>query len=317
MPYVTVFDITQKPFEWWWAAFGLIFVVIGAVLIKTGPKLDRNKSGKKFGLTFPVDSRLLGWFFVIFASGWTLVAFSSTYSTYREYVQAYQTGRYSVVEGLVEDFHPMPYEGHPSECFRVNRENFCYSDYVVSPGFNQSASHGGPIRAGLPVRIAYVEGEGFQEDILRLEIRADSLTPETERMAQSKAEEEKWNQREKDYLARNQFLLGFSFAAVLIALCWNLDWEHYVRYWIWRDPPYSKFLELGFRAFFLACLVSSSIAFARTITEKHRTLNDFGQAALYSLIPIGVFGLYDLISRRRLRAKDRSTDRPTSLPSNL
>ena len=171
MPYETVFEITSKPFEWWVPAFGLIFLVVGVVFIKFGPKLDRNKNGKSFGLTFAIPPRLLGWFFVIFASFWTLVTFGSTYSSYRKLVQAYRTGKYSVVEGIVEDFHPMPYEGHQSECFRVEKEKFCYSDYVVSPAFNQSASHGGPIRAGLPVRISYYEDENFQAVILRLEIR--------------------------------------------------------------------------------------------------------------------------------------------------
>jgi hypothetical protein len=102
MPYVTVFDVTQKPFEWWWSAVGLIFVVIGVLLIKFGSRLVRNKNGEGLGSAFTVDSRLLGWFFIIFASGWTLLAFSSTYSTYREYVHAYQTGQYSVIEGVVE-----------------------------------------------------------------------------------------------------------------------------------------------------------------------------------------------------------------------
>jgi hypothetical protein len=45
---------------------------------------------------------------------------------------------------------------------------FCYSDYVVTAGFNNSTSHGGPIMAGLPVRIAYYKGE-----ILRIDVRQD------------------------------------------------------------------------------------------------------------------------------------------------
>jgi hypothetical protein len=308
MPYVTVFDITQKPFEWWWLAFGLIFVVIGVVLIRFGPKLDRDKNGKRFGLTFAIDSRLLGWFFVIFASGWTLFAFGEAYSTYHEYVHAYQTGQYSVVEGLVEDFHPMPYEGHQSECFRVNKEKFCYSDYEISPAFNQSASHGGPIRAGLPVRITYYEDDGFVGHILRLEIAADSLPPEAARTARAKIEEEKWRQHERDNPTEDRLGLGFLFAALLISLSWNLDWQHYIRYWIWGSPPYTRLVELGFRLFFLACLVGSGIRLVRTITEKRRTLIDFEKAALYSLIWIGIFGVFDFIVRRRLRARNQSTD---------
>ena len=51
------------------------------------------------------------------------------------------------------------------EHFDVHGVEFNYSDYIVSAGFNNTASHGGPIRPGLPVRICYRDGE-----ILRLEI---------------------------------------------------------------------------------------------------------------------------------------------------
>jgi Na+/melibiose symporter-like transporter len=181
MAYHTVFEITQKPFEWRYSAFGFIFVAIGVVCIIFGPQLARMNASKPNGLAwlfkprFAVKPQYLGWFFVIFASFWTLVAFISTYSSYRECREAYRTGQYSVVEGTVEDFHPMPYTGHQMECFRVQTEQFCYSDYVVSPAFNQSASHGGPIRAGLPIRVAYFENEHFNAQILRLEIRSDEL----------------------------------------------------------------------------------------------------------------------------------------------
>ena len=60
----------------------------------------------------------------------------------------------------------MPKSGHSNECFRVKQKTFCYSDYVIGPGFNQTSTHGGPIRPGLPVRIAYLDGY-----IIRLEVR--------------------------------------------------------------------------------------------------------------------------------------------------
>jgi hypothetical protein len=301
MPYITVFEITQKAFEWWWPAVGIAFVVIGAVLVRFGPKLDRYTSG--------IPARIIGWFFIIFASGWTLLSFTLMYSTYREYSDAYRIGRYNVVEGVVEDFRPMPYEGHQEECFRVRNQRFCYSDYELSPGFNQSASHGGPIRAGLPVRIAYYEDdEDAGDHILRLEVRADSLSSERERAAYARMEEQRWKQQYKDNPIADRFRLGFSFAVILISLCWNVDWQHYVRYYIKRDPPYSQLLEWAFRGFFLACLVGASIDFIRVITERHRTIDDFAKAALYSLIWIGSFGAYDLFVRLRLRAKNQAAN---------
>jgi hypothetical protein len=89
-------------------------------------------------------------------------------TTLREYVtlhQAYKNGQYSVVEGRVENFRPMPYEGHQQECFSVYYTRFCYSDFERTAGFNNAASHGGPIRLGLPVKVAYVDNH-----ILRIEV---------------------------------------------------------------------------------------------------------------------------------------------------
>jgi hypothetical protein len=68
---------------------------------------------------------------------------------------AYLEGRYSTVEGTVSNFHPMPYSGHQDETFSVNGVKFSYSDYVLIPCFNNTASHGGPVHEGLRVRIAY------------------------------------------------------------------------------------------------------------------------------------------------------------------
>jgi hypothetical protein len=80
---------------------------------------------------------------------------------------AYAKGNYSTVEGTVTNFHPMPYSGHQNETFSVNGVKFSYSDYVLVPCFNNTASHGGPIHDGLSVRIAY-----SGDCILRLEVAA-------------------------------------------------------------------------------------------------------------------------------------------------
>ena len=300
MPYVTVFDISQKPFEWWWSAVGLLFVIVGIVVLKYGRWLSTSK-----------DQKLWGWFFVVFGSGATFVIFVLTYATYDEYLQAYKTGQYSMVEGVVEDFHAMPYEGHQNECFRVDKEKFCYSDYEVSPAFNQSASHGGPIRAGLPVRIAYYEGNNFQAHILRLEVRADSQPSGTERAAYAKGEEEKSLQFSKSDPTQYRFGLGFSLAALLISFWWTVDWRHYIRYWVRSAPPYSRLVILGFRGFFIACFVGSSIQLVRTISERSPTIVDIERAALYSLIGIGFFAVADLVFRRRLYRRDGPTHTPS------
>jgi hypothetical protein len=306
VPFVTAFDISQKPFEWWWPAIGLLFVAIGIIVIRYGRWLAMSN-----------DSKIMGWVFVIFGSGVALGLFVLTYSTYSEYLDAYKTGRYSVVEGLVEDFHPLPYEGHQDECFRVEKQKFCYSDYEVSPAFNQTASHGGPIRAGLPVRVAYIEDADFKPHILRLEIRSDMMPSAAERTALSKSEESKWKKWTEQNPYANRYGLGFYLAAFLISLCWNLDWRHYLRYWIGSGPPYSRRWELAFRAFFLACVVGSAVGLVRMVTKKHWTLPDLEGACLYALIGIGFFGVSDLIFRRRLRASDQLASQPSKSARNL
>jgi hypothetical protein len=79
--------------------------------------------------------------------------------------ETYAKGEYATVEGEVSDFHPMPYSGHQNETFGVNGVQFSYSDYVVNPCFNNTASHGGPVREGMRVRIAY-----SGDCILKLEV---------------------------------------------------------------------------------------------------------------------------------------------------
>jgi len=84
------------------------------------------------------------------------MAFSSTYRDYACLSKAIDSARVSVVEGVVNQFQPMPYTGHAMEHFCVNANCFAYSDYVITAGFNHTSSHGGPIREGLPVRVTFV-----------------------------------------------------------------------------------------------------------------------------------------------------------------
>lgn len=157
--YRVVFDLYQKGFAWWFPACGLPFVVIGGVFVWLG------RRGNK-----PPSRRLFGYVIVGFACLWSGVTFISTFRDYLALRLAYRHSQFSVVEGRVTDFHPMPYEGHQDECFSVQPKTFCYSDYAVTAGFNNSASHGGPIREGLPVRISYVG-----KTIVRLEVESDTL----------------------------------------------------------------------------------------------------------------------------------------------
>jgi hypothetical protein len=265
--------------------------VLGIAFIKFGPKWPGPSNAKLIGTVLVGLGVIANVVDYIEISAWTNMR------------SAYERRIYSTVEGPVHNFKPMPYEGHQEECFSIENQMFCYSDYEPQPGFHQSTSHGGPIREGLPVRVAY-----YEEQILRLEVRADSLTPNAVRTANSKAEEAKWQERAMNDPKVDHMLLGFSFAVVVVSLFWNFGWRHYIGYWIRRDRPYSAGLEFAFRAFFLVSFLGAFVHLYQLIKGKHRSVADFKEAALISLIGIGFFGVYDLIMRRRLRSKGQPTN---------
>jgi hypothetical protein len=142
----------------WFPAFGLTGILIGLCL----PWLIRNEilRGPKW---------MLPWFPIAWLFGaimWTIVATLGVGGEYLRDRYTLSSGKADYVEGVVENFVPMPAAGHANESFTVNGVTFSYSDYEVTPGFNNAASHGGPVRQGLYVRIWYVGN-----DILKLEIK--------------------------------------------------------------------------------------------------------------------------------------------------
>jgi len=288
--FVTVFDFTQKTFPWWNWASPLIFVAIGILFIAVVPKISDKKRAKPFG-----------WIFVVLGSFFAVLTFSSDWSEYRDAVTAVNEHRSSVVEGPVQDFQPMPYEGHQDECFRVQGVQFCYSDYVSTAGFNQSASHGGPIRAGLPVRITYYNGA-----ILKLEVPPDSLQPQALREASARQEEAQATKRLQNDPMIQQARLGFLFACVGITLWWAIDWRHFTKYY----PAILSKTRIGgqiFRIFFLACFVGSTISLIEELRSKTHVAEDYKHAALYTLGIVVFFAIADLLQRLRWNRKSASS----------
>lgn len=237
--YQVVFDLSQKSFQWWFPAFGLIFVAVGCTILAIG---RRNH--------WPLRRRFVGYFMLVFACLWSGIAFVGMYADYRALHTAYENHDFSVVEGNVTDFRPMPYEGHKDECFSVNSQTFCYSDYDVSSGFNNSASHGGPIRDGLAVRVSYVGNT-----IVRLEVRNDNLPSAAERTASAEVAKQAWQQREQQDPFLNQMNLGFAIAAVFMAGWWNIQPQRFMRFWM--KPPYKPLIAKLCKLFFAANLIGA------------------------------------------------------------
>jgi len=165
--YVVVFDLLQSGYrQWWLPGFGLVFIPMIIVIISLVEGQRRIKTGRPSKWEFMKNMRLLTIAMVAFSLLWALATFVGTFADYWNCSHALASGKASYVEGTVDDFIPMPYQGHANETFTVNGVPFSYSDFEVEAGFNNSSSHGGPIREGLPVRIWYVGKE-----IVKLEIK--------------------------------------------------------------------------------------------------------------------------------------------------
>jgi hypothetical protein len=165
--FVKVFDVLDSGFrDWTFPAFGLIFVIVG-IAIFAFPKIIKA-TGVPY-LNF--HSRWQAFFryaFLGFGIFWTAATFLGTYSQHLRHKALVENNQCRIVEGPIEHFVPMPYSGHALESFSVAGVPFRYSDFIVTDGFNNTSSRGGPINSNSYVRICYDPSDNA---ILRLEIR--------------------------------------------------------------------------------------------------------------------------------------------------
>lgn len=98
--------------------------------------------------------------------GLFILSAASTAIDHFEYKNALKNDDVYVVEGYVENFHEMPYEGHDTEHFEINGVRFEYTDYVITNGYHKTASYGGVItKNGQHLKIKYVVEEYEEETI--------------------------------------------------------------------------------------------------------------------------------------------------------
>jgi len=231
--YVTVYQVSGQSMDWSFVLPGLISLAFSAITIFG--KLRFNWKQPSWPLSI---------FACCFGVIWLSAATIPTMHETSAALSAFQRGDYELVEGPVTDFDPMPYEGHRPECFSVQDRRFCYSDYEISPGFHNAASHGGPIRAGLQVRIAYVGNT-----ILRLEVPADEVPSPAQSHAAAESNESQWQRRMAGDPLMQRMNTAFYFTAACWTLWWNLQWKRVMQFWL--RPPNGPITQIAFRIFFL------------------------------------------------------------------
>jgi len=159
--YRLIFDASTVRYPTWqWVSPWLAAALLGLVLVRF-PHIygARPRYFRTFGVLLCVVGCLA-------AVGIEIASRSQR----NRIVGALTSGRFRVVEGRITNFHPGSTDSHPPEEFDVGTHHYRYAPAEALYGFNRVAGGGGPLRAGLSVRIADVEGV-----IARLEI-ADSAS---------------------------------------------------------------------------------------------------------------------------------------------
>ncbi|HEY2891148.1 MAG TPA: hypothetical protein VGJ31_11000 [Dongiaceae bacterium] len=150
MNWQTVFDLETAGYKsWYWGVWPLAFAAIG-VALRWKPAFFQTARKKR-----PLKPRDAGLLLIVVGLSFAVLICTETFADFHDLLADLRTGKYQIAEGVVTNFHPMPYTGHSMETFDVGDAHFKYSDYVVDAGFNNTASHGGPLRPGLHVRIFY------------------------------------------------------------------------------------------------------------------------------------------------------------------
>ena len=131
----------------------ILIPLLMLVVIPGIPILEKRKNGRKT----PVGVRImLGavWCVTLAVS---ILVYKSQYDMYSTVTAAYKSGDYEIVEGYVENFDPMPPEGHKTESFDINGVHFSYTDYRVMTGYHNAKSMGGVITGnGQYLKIGYI-----------------------------------------------------------------------------------------------------------------------------------------------------------------
>lgn len=92
------------------------------------------------------------------------IGFISDYSKKKKYLNSNDC---PTVSGVVENYHPMPYDGHDREHFEIDGVYFEYSDFEITNGYHNAASRGGVItQNGQKLLIKYYYDVKYDRNII-------------------------------------------------------------------------------------------------------------------------------------------------------
>jgi hypothetical protein len=104
----------------------------------------------------------VGWIVGVFTIILFVCLLAAHIYDFSEKKNALENNEVLIVEGYVEQYHAMPFEGHDTEHFEINGVYFEYTNFEVSNGYNTPACYGGVVKEnGQYLRIKYVDYSGY------------------------------------------------------------------------------------------------------------------------------------------------------------
>ncbi len=131
------------------------------------PGTNQKGSGGYVGYVVP---KWVGWIVGAFAICLFVLSTVAHIVDYQEKKDVLDNNQVLVVEGIVENYHAMPIEGHDVEHFEIGGIYFEYTNFEVLNGYNTPACYGGVIKEnGQCLKIKYIEDDIGNNIILYIE----------------------------------------------------------------------------------------------------------------------------------------------------
>ena len=121
MDYKVVYEVTSESMKLYFL-LPLLFAFIGIGIVT----FDIKKKNKDFNTIIHIIFGSIIGALGLLASVMVLPSQINEYFTIKN---IYINKQYQVLEGVIENFRPMPYSGHSHESFRLNGVKFDYSDF--------------------------------------------------------------------------------------------------------------------------------------------------------------------------------------------
>jgi hypothetical protein len=167
----TVYDFHNERLIPYFSFLPAPFIIIGLGIFIYNLFYGDREGTNKWGINKRMFNMFFGLGFALFALSLSAMTISSKLGGHSTAEAIFNSGKYKTVEGIVENYHPMPPGGHQSESFTVDGIKFeFYGSTLGDPGYNIPAVDGGVFKAGLFVRLTYAN---YYDNNVILKIEAE------------------------------------------------------------------------------------------------------------------------------------------------